>query len=126
MAEVTYRIDLWRFGNYPIKAFEVVSQTPKTVVIRVYYKSESSEGFCDSRYSLRSKDYAFFDTQEKAEHATENLVVNRMRESIARTDELRERLQEVCKHKAITGPSDGRCIRCNFKVPNPEEYCDGG
>ncbi len=33
---------------------------------------------------------------------------------------------DACVHLAITGPSDGRCTVCNFKVPNPEDYNDGG
>ena len=123
MSSFIYRVKTYRFGLYPIKKLEVVKKTEKTVTVKEF--GWGGKG-CENRHALVSQNYQFFDTLKKAELATENLVANRMRESIARTDELRERLQEVCKHKAITGPSDGRCIRCNFKVPNPEEYCDGG
>lgn len=127
MTDLIYRLDLWRFGNFSIETFEVVSRTPQTVVIRVYNNPDRpSEGCRNNRYKLRSQDYVFLDTLEKANVAAANVVANRMQASISRTAELRERLQEVCEHKAITGPSDGRCIRCNFKVPNPEEYRDGG
>ena len=116
------------FGKFPIETFEVVSRTPKTVVVKVLYEPDSpSDGHSENRYNLRSGDYIFLDTLEKAKLAASNVIANRMQIAISRTAELRERLQEVCDHRAITGPAKGeRCIRCDFEVPNPEEYCDGG
>lgn len=126
MSDVIYRIELWRFGNFPIEAFEVAKRTSKTVVVKMYNNpNRMSDGYREWRYHLKSGDYIFFDTLKEAKHATENIVANRMQVSIARTAELRKRLQEVCKHKNIDMPSE-RCCRCDYRVPNPEDYCDGG
>jgi len=123
MPEFIYRIKTWRFGLYPIEKLEVVKKTEKTVVVKIknaWGQGETSE----DRYALESRDYQFFDTLKEAEHVAENLVANRMQESITRADKLRERLQEICKHKAIN--IGGKCIRCDFRVSNPQDYTNGG
>lgn len=122
-----YRLNLWRFGNFKVKEFEVIKKTEKTVVIRMYHNDEDDGGFSDSRYTLRSREYAFFDNLEDANRAAENVITERLRYEETRVQELRERLQEVCRHRTITSPMNGgKCIRCDFKVPNPEDYCNGG
>lgn len=127
MSDTIYRLDLWRFGEFPIKAFEVVSRTPKTVVVKIYHSDNKKDGYCENRYYLFSGDYAFFDTLGEVNLAAENVIVNRLRYEEERVETLRARLQEVCQHKAITSPAiGGRCVRCDFEVLNPEDYCDGG
>lgn len=129
MSEKIYRLNLWRHGTYKIQIFEVVKRTKKTVTIRQYH--EVGDGFRDAhsnyRYALRSQDYAFFDTMKNAKRASENLIVNRIACLNERIGELRERLVHVCRHHEITGPMQGnKCTRCDFPVPNPEDYQNGG
>lgn len=128
MIDVIYRLSLWRYGDYKIEGFEVVKKTKNTVIIKVYHHDGGFEGaYCETRYSLKSKEYVFYDTLKEAKHSAENVIVNRLAYYNTRVDELRGRLQDVCKHKAITSPSLGnKCVRCDFQVPNPEEYTSGG
>jgi len=125
MTDTIYRVKIRRYHLCPIEKLEVVRRTAKTVTVILkdfWHKGKN----CESRYSLESQDYLFFDTLKEAENVAENIITNRMQESITETEELRERLQEICKHVAINSPSDGRCCRCDFRVTNPEDYCNGG
>ena len=129
MSDKIYRLDLWRYGEFKIKMFEVVKKTAKTVTIREAH--DPGDGFKNAyseyRFNLKSADYIFYDTMKEAKHAAENAICNRVAYHLERAEELKARLQEVCKHKAINGPLLGnKCVRCDFEVPNPEEYCHGG
>jgi len=121
-----YRVNLWRFGTFGIDTFDVVKRTAKSVKIKVVDIDRFGDHSYTTTHRLSSRDYAFFDTMEDAERAAENVITLRLRYEEDRVEKLRTRLQEVCRHKAITGPSDGRCVRCNFKVPNPDDYRSGG
>ena len=124
MTDKIYRLDLWRFGIFKIQAFEVMKRTKKTVILKMYHApGRKSDGHYESRYSLVSKDQAFYDTEKEAKLAAENVIVNRMAYYNERVDELLVRLQEVCSHKAID--CNGKCTRCKFRVPNPDDYCNG-
>lgn len=123
MTDFIYRVKVRSYSLCPIEKLEVVKRTAKqvTVIIEDFWiKGESTE----SRYSLESLDYQFFDTLKEAENVAENIISHRMQESITKTESLRERLQEICKHKGIN--NSGKCIRCDFRVPNPEEYLGYG
>ena len=129
MIDTIYRLSLWRYGDFKIEGFEVVKKTKKTVIIKVYHNVGDGfrEAYCETRYNLKSKEYVFYDTLKEAKHSAENVIANRLAYYNTRVDEIRARLQEVCKHKAITGPSLGnKCVRCDFRVLNPEEYTSGG
>jgi len=119
VSDIVYRLDLWPLGDFKIEKFEVVKKTKKTVTIKGSY--------CEKRYNLKSGDYEFFSTLEKAKLATANIISNRLAYHSERSNELRRRLQEVCQHREINSPFLGsKCTRCDFQVPNPEEYSNGG
>lgn len=127
MSNTIYRLNLWRFGSFKIKEFEVVKKTSRTVVVKMFDSDGMAGGYYESRYALVSRNYLFFDNLEDANRAAENVITERLRYEESRVDELRIRLQEVCRHKAITSPiKGGRCVRCDFAVPNPEDYTSGG
>ena len=79
MADKIYRLDLWRFGDFKVRCFDVVKRTETTVVIKLLNApGRKSDGFYESRYSLKSKDHAFYDTEQAANLAAENIIVNRI------------------------------------------------
>ena len=120
MAEMIYCVCLRKFGTYKIQELEVFKRTEKTVTVQMNYDSKPC------RYFLDSVDRAFFDTMAEAVNKAIEKITDRLKYHDEWVNKLTVRFQELCEHKAITGPSDGRCVRCNFKVPNPEDYCDGG
>lgn len=125
MTDDIYRLDLWRFGDFKIQTFEVVKRTEKTIVVKMYHApGRKSDGYYKSRYSIISKDHAFYDTEKEANFAAENVIVNRMEYYRGQADRLLERLKEVCSHKAID--VKGKCIRCDIYVANPDDYSNGG
>lgn len=125
-----YMVNLWRHDNLKISRHEVAKKTASFVILRVYPdKWDIEDGVVDpweSRFRLVSRDHKFFDTTEEAEAFVVETSIERIEHYDGIVSALKKRLQEVCKHVAITGPSDERCTVCNFKVPNPDDYCNGG
>ena len=79
MADKIYRLDLWRFGDFKVQCFDVVKRTEKTVVIKLLNApGRKSDGYYESRYCLKSKDHAVYDTEKAAKHAAEHIIVNRI------------------------------------------------
>ena len=83
----------------------------------------TSEDDYESRWHMQSERYTYYYTKKEADTATENIVFNRMAYNRERAEELLERLKEVCDHKSIDG--QGKCIRCELRVPNPDSYNSG-
>lgn len=120
MVDFVYSVCMNKFGVYEIEKHEVFNRTEKTVTVKMDWDSKPC------RYFLDSVDRSFFDTMEKAVAEATEKITDRLKYHEEWIKRLTDRFQELCEHKAITGPSDGRCVRCNFKVPNPDDYCNGG